>query len=261
MEAIALADRPLNFKPNPQHKNLPLHKPGLLLSLSMGLTLPASTDLEPVSPPVYDQLRWGSCTMNSAMGVIEIEEKREGHDFGPGSRMAGYFWEEAAQGNPTGDVGGTDTLSMQVLMRWGIPPESAWAYVAENFGKNPPHLVYALARQRLLSRKAAVRVAQDHDHIVAMLAAGHAVQGGFSVPQSFMSQATADSGLWAGPQATDPIVGGHSVAIVGHNDVSKTYKIRNSWGTGWGKNGYVWMPQIFWHSPQASDLIAVAAAA
>ena len=32
--------------------------------------------------------------------------------------------------------------------------------------------------------------------------------------------------------------GGHAVTIVGYDDDKKEFKIQNSWGTRWGKNGY-----------------------
>jgi hypothetical protein len=34
----------------------------------------------------------------------------------------------------------------------------------------------------------------------------------------------------------------HAVTLVGWNDVSRTWKIRNSWGTGYGENGYGTVP-------------------
>jgi hypothetical protein len=33
---------------------------------------------------------------------------------------------------------------------------------------------------------------------------------------------------------------GHCIVIVGYDDIKKAWLIRNSWGTGWGTNGYGW---------------------
>lgn len=38
-----------------------------------------------------------------------------------------------------------------------------------------------------------------------------------------------------------PIVGGHALAVVGYDLTNKVFKIRNSWGDDWGKNGYAYL--------------------
>ena len=45
--------------------------------------------------------------------------------------------------------------------------------------------------------------------------------------------------------AVEQCEGGHCVAIVGYSDQNKWVIVRNSWGTGWGKNGYFFMPYEF----------------
>lgn len=42
-----------------------------------------------------------------------------------------------------------------------------------------------------------------------------------------------------GPQ--DPVMGGHCVTVVGYDDSIGAWLIRNSWGTGWGEEGYCWI--------------------
>ena len=33
----------------------------------------------------------------------------------------------------------------------------------------------------------------------------------------------------------------HAITIVGWDDSKESYLIKNSWGTGWGDNGYIWV--------------------
>src|ERR1035441_7421720 len=33
---------------------------------------------------------------------------------------------------------------------------------------------------------------------------------------------------------------GHCIVIIGYDDTKQAWLIRNSWGTGWGTNGYGW---------------------
>ena len=36
-------------------------------------------------------------------------------------------------------------------------------------------------------------------------------------------------------------LGGHAVTLVGYDDAKQAFKVKNSWGTGWGENGYFWI--------------------
>jgi hypothetical protein len=40
---------------------------------------------------------------------------------------------------------------------------------------------------------------------------------------------------------TNHLRGGHCVLIVGYDDSKQAWLMRNSWGTGWGMNGYCWI--------------------
>ena len=37
----------------------------------------------------------------------------------------------------------------------------------------------------------------------------------------------------------------HAMAIIGYDDNKRAYKVQNSWGTGWGDNGYTWLDYDF----------------
>lgn len=49
------------------------------------------------------------------------------------------------------------------------------------------------------------------------------------------------SGVYHSLGADDPVVGGHCITIVGYDDSLGAWLIRNSWGTGWGMQGYCWI--------------------
>lgn len=42
-----------------------------------------------------------------------------------------------------------------------------------------------------------------------------------------------------------PWTRGHAMVIIGFDDAKKAYKVQNSWGTGWGDNGYTWLDYEF----------------
>jgi C1A family cysteine protease len=61
---------------------------------------------------------------------------------------------------------------------------------------------------------------------------------------------TWDNGAIPMPGATEPEDGGHCMLIVGYNNANGTFLVRNSWGIGWGQQGYGTMPYDYILSPQ-----------
>lgn len=58
------------------------------------------------------------------------------------------------------------------------------------------------------------------------------------VYQSFMNYV---SGVYRKLSTLDPYLGGHMMCIVGYDDAKGAWLVRNSWGTGWGEQGYAWV--------------------
>lgn len=245
-----MTTRILNWRKDPAHEHLPDHVPHLL---ARAAPLPTQTDLGPGSPPVYDQGNLGSCTAHAIAGVFHVKEWIKGTKAGNPARLFIYQMELLIQGTWGKDEGSTIPTGMRAALLYGLPPESVYPYIVSHLAMKPSQAVMTAGRARRATQAMEAKVTLDHDHIVATLAALEAIACGFSVPTSFMN--VGSDGVWKGPEAGDKIEGGHAVAIVGHDDVQKTYKIRNSWGTGWGRNGYVFVPQDFVHS-QFSDLMA-----
>ena len=47
------------------------------------------------------------------------------------------------------------------------------------------------------------------------------------------------------PAAGESVLGGHAVLAVGYDDSQQRFIVRNSWGTGWGMQGYFTMPYAY----------------
>ena len=45
------------------------------------------------------------------------------------------------------------------------------------------------------------------------------------------------------------VVGGHAVLAVGYSDPKGQLTVRNSWGSGWGDQGYFYMPYEYLTGP------------
>jgi len=48
------------------------------------------------------------------------------------------------------------------------------------------------------------------------------------------------SGVYS-PSSANCSLGGHCIALVGYDDTRQAFRIMNSWGTGWGDNGFLWV--------------------
>jgi C1A family cysteine protease len=86
------------------------------------------------------------------------------------------------------------------------------------------------------------RLTHNLNLLKGYVASGYPFVFGFTVYESFESQAVADSGVVPMPSPTEETLGGHAVLAVGYDDSAQRFIIRNSWGTGWGMNGYFTMP-------------------
>jgi C1A family cysteine protease len=83
------------------------------------------------------------------------------------------------------------------------------------------------------------------DSLLHALALNLPVVFGATLYPSFESDEVAATGMVPLPTAADLAagpVGGHCQVIVGYNTTTQLFKVRNSWGTAWGKAGYCYIP-------------------
>jgi len=216
-------------------------------------TLPPSVDLRDHQPAVYDQGRIGSCTANAIAGAFEFDLVKQGLvDFTP-SRLFIYYNERAVEGQVLYDSGAQIRDGIKSVARLGVPPESEWPYddtppeydggpfpSDARAGQKPSAEVYADAlANRAISYQ---RVVRDLDQLRGVLANGFPFVFGFSVYTSFESREVASTGVAPMPQPDEELLGGHAVLAVGYDDAGSRFLVRNSWGTGWGQEGYFTLP-------------------
>jgi C1A family cysteine protease len=215
--------------------------------------LPASVDLRPQCPPVYDQGELGSCTANATAGALQFERERQNlsPDFVP-SRLFIYYNERVIERTTSYDSGAQLRDGIKVVSRLGACPEADWPYVIANFAEQPPENAYADAVLDLAVSYS--RVHQTATQMKACLAGGFPFIFGFSVYESFESDTVARTGVVPMPGRREALLGGHAVMAVGYADDQQRFICRNSWGSGWGLQGYFTIPYAYLTDPSlASD--------
>jgi C1A family cysteine protease len=202
--------------------------------------LPPSIDLTAGMPPVYDQGQLGSCTANALGAAFEFDlKKQHSKDFMP-SRLFIYYNERAIEGSISTDSGAQIRDGVKTLAKQGVCAETEWPYDPAKFAKKPTAACFTDGKKTKVASYQ--RVAQNLNQLKGALAAGFPVVIGFTVYDSFESDEVAKTGVMPMPAPAEHVLGGHAVLVVGYDDASQRFRVRNSWGTSWGQKGYFTMP-------------------
>jgi C1A family cysteine protease len=219
--------------------------------------LPAAIDLRQWCSPIEDQGALGSCTAHAGVGVVEYFEKRAFGKYIDASRLFLYKTTRNLM-NMKGDSGAFLRTTMEAMVLFGVPPEEYWQYNIADFDNEPSAFLYAFAQNyqtisyyRLDPPGTSGSVLLDR--IKTSLAAGLPAMFGFTVYSSI--EQAEKSGLIPYPVAGEKVLGGHAIMTIGYDEKMKiqntnpkgkqttgAFLIRNSWGTGWGEEGYGWLP-------------------
>ena len=212
--------------------------------------LPSAVDLRAQMPAIYDQGQLGSCTANAIGGAFEFEMlKQREPDFMP-SRLFIYYNERVIERTVNEDAGAQLRDGMKTVAHQGVCPEPLWPYVLSQFATKPTPECFTEGKKHLGIMY--MRVEQDVAQMRGCLAAGYPFIFGFTVYESFESDAVTRTGNVPMPEGDERTLGGHAMVAVGYDNPKKLITVRNSWGTGWGKKGYGTMPYAYFTNPDLS---------
>jgi C1A family cysteine protease len=220
-------------------------------------TLPGAADLRQWCSPIEDQGRLGSCTAQAGVALVEYFERRA---FGKHIDASRLFLYKVTRNlmRVTGDTGAFLRTTMKAMTLFGVPPEEYWPYDISGFDREPPAFCYAFAQNfeaiRYYRLDPPTTTPEDLlQRIKAALSTGLPSMFGFTVFSS-IEQAD-DTGEIPYPTSGERTLGGHAVVAIGYDDgkvIRNTggagresrgaLMIRNSWGPGWGDQGYGWLP-------------------
>lgn len=202
--------------------------------------LPKTVDPRKKLIGVFDQGNLGSCVGQGGSFIGHDLFKKNGKTYLP-SRLELYYLARAMENNVRNDDGCYIRDAVKAMAKQGVCHEKTWPYVITKFATKPSKAAYA---EGLKNRVIAYERVDNSDinNIRAALAGGFPVVFGFTVYESFESDAVAATGTMPVPRKTESALGGHAVVAVGYIHSRRRVICRNSWGQGWGKNGYFTMP-------------------
>lgn len=216
----------------------------LLMAVNPTIVTPDQIDQRAMLAPIFDQSTAGSCTGNAWSANYEHVLQKDGfHVFRP-SRLQIYYDERVLNGTQDYDSGAQIRDGAKVLAKIGTCPEWMWPYDLSKVTVKPTDACYREAEKH--QSIVYMRVPQTQRDIEQCMADGYLITFGFTVYDSFESDAVARTGLMPMPNLNrESVVGGHAVDIVGYDKTKRLAIVRNSWGTGWGDKGYFYMPYEF----------------
>jgi C1A family cysteine protease len=221
--------------------------------------LPSFADLRTSFPTVFNQGDLGSCTANAIAGAIEFDQIKQRIPIWIPSRLFIYYNERLMEGTVNSDAGAEIRDGVKSVNKYGVPPEADWPYDIKKFAVKPSAKAYSDAlKTKAVSYQA---INQDVNSMKSCIAGGYGFVFGFTVYESFESDAVANTGIMPMPGTIESQIGGHAVVAVGYNDGPNTVNgvpprfmiVRNSWGPNWGVNGYFFMPYEYITNEDLAD--------
>lgn len=201
--------------------------------------LPSHIDLREHCSPIENQGELGSCTANALVGNLEYLKKKKLHKILNFSRLFIYYNERVIEHTTNTDSGAQLRDGIKSLAKLGCCLESEWPYDIEKFTQKPPEKDYQDARDYQITSYYRLITTDQMKHT---LATHYPFVFGFSVYESFESEAVAKTGIVPMPAKSERLLGGHAVMAVGYDDRKQHFIVRNSWGTHWGVQGYFFLP-------------------
>lgn len=169
---------------------------------------------------------------------IAKKAKTEHERFQISARYIYYAARKAGGANMNIDAGATIKDGLKVLELEGAVKESVWPYRAGQFREEPPRDLDKAERFRIT----AVRQLHSLTDIQLALKDNEPVVAGIPVFKGITSAEATKTGIVPLPAAEEKFIGGHAIVIVGYDNESKRVQFANSWGKGWGVQGFGWLP-------------------
>jgi hypothetical protein len=214
-------------------------------------TIPTSDSLPP--PPVFNQNPQGSCVSAATAYAHAIEQYittgASSYHSSTNIFSVSYLYNQVLF--TPGDClsGSAMTQNLDIIVNQGECLDTTFPYNSSDCVTLPNSSQRTAAANFKIASYSSI-VFTDRTAIKQAIAAGHPVICSFAMDNNFLN-ASGDF-IWNSSTAGGGGAAGHTVAIIGYNDNTNTYRIINSYGTGWGNNGFARIDYSFFELPSSS---------
>jgi C1A family cysteine protease len=217
----------------------------------------ANADLRPFSSPRHDQGQTGSCVAQATVKALENLERQHlcrergiaPSQLGPDdhknlSVLALYYLcrEQMQPSQVQNDSGTYPALACDCLHRFGVCTEEEWPFDTRKLFQSPS--IMAMRDAYLHKVSAYYRITETGadrvQSVLSALRANYPVVYGTDIGDNWMA-------YQAGQvlQLPNNSLGGHSTHLLGWDSQQSVFIGENSWGTGWGDDGfYLLAPEV-----------------
>jgi C1A family cysteine protease len=214
--------------------------PAPTLGLAAQANLPRRVDLRAHCSPIEDQGQTNSCVANAIVGALELHQRKAGMPPVDLSRLFLYYNARSLSKQESQDGGSFIHHGMAAVLAFGVCEERMWPFEKAMITAQPTDACFKNA-----GSYEAIQFARTPrgEPAMAALAQGLPVAFGIVLP-SECYQAAAKTGTVPAPETiqVQSAGSGHAMLIVGYDLDEKVYIVRNSWGTGYGLEGYINIP-------------------
>jgi C1A family cysteine protease len=197
---------------------------------TLAAAVPSSVDLRPYVQPVRNQGACGSCVAFGTIAMVEGTRRYDAKDptLAFDLSEAHLFYGHAGAEGRNCQNGWWPDNALNALRDKGIVDEACSPYTAGNQDVQ----LCGDAENRLFRLTTWKRL-DTVDEMKGRLATAGPLTACLSVYEDFYSYR---SGVYR--HRVGSLIGGHCVAIVGYDDNERAWIGKNSWGTGWGEDGF-----------------------
>lgn len=177
---------------------------------------------------IKDQSSCGSCVAFAIVAAVESMMKIEKDDSSLSVDLSEAHLFFCGCGRCC-DFGWDFTPALDYIKEEGIPDETCFPYRAQNMSCNETCGDWRERASKISEWKKIVNVGERKNIISSV----GPLTGGMAVYEDFFSY---KGGVYK--HVTGDLVGYHAIAVVGYSESQQCWICKNSWGTGWGENGW-----------------------